>query len=112
MEKVFTYRECLDLLAGLGVWAPEGPGPRNPSLRWGNNRQGEPIRGIYLNETVSGRAYFTLLPVCKLRPAERVWDYLPMECTPEENTSLRYIFPRPDREREALRQLFGRRDLQ
>ena len=111
-EKVMTYRECLELLEGVGVWAPERPGPRSLTLRWGNNRDGEPIRGIYLNATDAGQAYFTLLRNCQLKPDETLWPALPIELTPENDAGKWNISPQVGRERDALRQLFGLQDLQ
>ena len=107
-----TYRECLELLEGVGVWPPERPGPRNPTLRWGNNRDGEPIRGIYLNATDAGQAYFNLLGNCELKPDETLWPALPIEFIPENDAGIWNISPQVGRERDALRQLFGRQDLQ
>ena len=111
-EKVMTYRECLELLEGVGVWAPERPGPRSPTLRRGNNRDGEPIRGTYLNATYADQAYFTLLGNCKLKPDETLWDAFPIEVTPENHAGKWNISPQVGKERDALRQLFGLQDLQ
>lgn len=99
------YASCGDLLATLGIWSPPRPRPRNPTLRWGN-RQGEPIRGAYLNESGSGLAYFTLNSACTLQEREDLWSDLPGDQVAEGDRAKRNIAPKPGKEREALEQLF------
>ena len=99
------YASCSDLLATLGIWSPPRPGPRNPTLRWGT-RQGEPIRGVYLNESDSGLAYFTLNSACTLQESDDLWSGPPGHQAAGGDRSYRNIYPKPGKEREALEQLF------
>ncbi len=99
------YGSCSDLLATLGIWSPQRPGPRNPTLRRGS-REGEPIRGVYLNESDTGLAYFTLNSACILRESEDLWSNLPGDQVAEVDVKNRNIYPQPGKERQALEQLF------
>ncbi len=99
------YASCSELLATLGIWSPPRPGPRNPTLRRGS-REGEPIRGVYLNESGTGLAYFTLNSACTLQGSEGLWSNLPSDQVAEVNAKNRNIYPKPGKEREALEQLF------
>ena len=99
------YASCSDLLATLDIWSPPRPGPRNPTLRRGT-RQGEPIRGVYLNESDSGLAYFTLNSACTIQESKDLWSDLPGHQVAEGDRAKRNIYPKPGKEREALEQLF------
>ena len=104
-EAALDYGSCCDLLAAIGIWAPRRPGPRNPRLRWGT-RQGEPIRGAYLNQSDSGLAYFTLNSRCDLEEDESLWSRLPGDQVAKAHETHKNIYPQPGRERDALQQLF------
>ena len=99
------YGSCRDLLTSIGIWSPPRPGPRNPTLRRGT-RQGEPIRGAYLNESDTGLAYFTLNSACTLGPSEGLWSDLSPDQVAGVDVKHRNICPSPGKEREALEQLF------
>ena len=106
-EAALDYGSCSDLLATLGIWSPPRPGPRNPTLRWGT-RQGEPIRGVYLNESNTGLAYFTLNSACSLQENQELWSDLPGHQVAEGDRAYRNLRPQSGKEREALEQLFRR----
>ena len=99
------YASCSDLLASLDIWSPPRPRRRNPTLRRGS-REGEPIRGAYLNESDAGIAYFTLNSACTLQQSEDLWSDLPSDQVAEGDRTKRNIYPKPGKEREALEQLF------
>ena len=99
------YASCRDLLATLGIWSPPRPRRRNPTLRRGS-REGEPIRGAYLNESGTGVAYFTLNSACTLQESEDLWSDLPRDQVAEVDVKNRNIYPKAGKEREALEQLF------
>ena len=100
-----NYRDCRQLLAQMGIWAPAKPGRRNKTLRHGHE-QGKPIRGTYLNETDTDRAYFTLNSACRLKEDENLWVNLPQPLVAEVDKKQRNIYPMNGKEREALHQLF------
>ena len=85
-----NYQVCSQLLADMGIWSPRRPGRRNPRLRWGD-RQGHPIRGAYLNKTVTDVAYFTHNGKCALKEDEDLWSNLPLGLVAERDKSHRNI---------------------
>ena len=100
-----NYDQCHNLLAAIGIWSPCRPGPRNPRLRWGT-RQGEPIRGAYLNQSDYGLAYFTLNSRCDLKEDVSLWAEVRHDLVAKADKNHRSIYPQPGRERDALLQLF------
>ena len=100
-----NYQDCRQLLKDMGIWAPAKPGQRNKTLRW-SDEQGQPIPGTYLNETNTGKAYFTLNSACLLKEDENLWTNLPQRSVAEKDTANLNIYPLPGKEREALHQLF------
>ena len=99
-----NYQDCRQLLAQMGIWAPAKPGSRNKTLRW-SDEQGQRITGIYLNETDTGRAYFTLNSACHLKEDENLWVNLPQRSVAEVDKKQRNIYPTNGKEWEALHQL-------
>ena len=100
-----NYQGCRQLLAEIGIWAPLRPERRNKTLRW-SDEQGQRIPGIYLNETNTCKAYFTLNTACLLKEDENLWKNLPRRLVAKTDTVKRNVYPLPDKEREALHQLF------
>ncbi len=100
-----NYQDCRQLLKDMGIWAPAKLGRRNKTLRW-SDEQGQRIRGTYLNETDTGKAYFTLNSACLLKEDENLWTNLPQRLVAEKDTANRNVYPLPGKEREALHQLF------
>ncbi len=98
------YQDCAQLLEELGVEAPIRPGNRSRTLRWAD---GACIRGIYLNATAAGLAYFTLNTACKLEVDVTLWRNLPGQDVKLQDRRHRNILPRAGREREALRSLLA-----
>ena len=100
-----NYHACRQLLTEMGIWAPLRPGRRNKTLRCGDE-QGLCIRGIYLNETDTCKAYFTLNSACRLKEDTNLWVNLPQPLVAEIDKKHRNIYPVNGKEREALYQLF------
>ena len=101
-----NYQDCWQLLAEMGIWAHPGKRGFRPTLRWGHDQNGQPIRGIYLNETDTGTAYFTLNSACLLMVDENLWMNLPQRSVAKADMANRNVYPLPGKEREALHQLF------
>jgi hypothetical protein len=99
------YQACRQLLADMGIWAPQRPSSRNPTLRW-DSRDGQPIGGAYLNATDSDVAYFILSGNCDLREDAELWLHLPDGLVGELDKKHRNILPLSGRERQAFQQLF------
>ena len=99
------YQACRQLLADMGIWAPQRPSSRNRTLRWGS-REGQPIRGAYLNATDCDVAYFALLSNCDLQEDADLWPHLPAGLAGERDRKHRNILPLSGKERQALEQLF------
>ncbi len=100
-----NYQGGRQLLTEMGIWAPLRPGLRNKTLLCGDE-QGLCIRGIYLNKTDTGRAYFTLNSACRLKEDTDLWVNLPQPLVAEIDKKHRNIYPVNGKEREALHQLF------
>ena len=105
IHSIMNYQDCLQLLKDMRIWAPAEPGRRNKTLRWGDE-QGQPVPGVYLNETDTAKAYFTLNSACLLKEDENLWANLPQRLVAEKDTANRNLYPLPGKEREALHQLF------
>ena len=112
------YNSMRKLLEQLGIWARNKPGPRNKSLRW-DSESGQPIPGTHLNESTKGRAFITLNSdsievyrnghALELKRVLNLWCGLPSDEVPAhfDNKPPRlHIYPVPDKECEALKQLF------
>ena len=99
------YQGCRELLADIGIWAPQRPSSRNPRLHWGS-RDGQPIGGAYLNATDSDVAYFTLNGNCDLWEDADLWRHLQAGLVGERNKKHRNILPLSGRERQAFQQFF------
>ena len=99
------YQACRQLLAEMGIWAPQQPSSRNPRLHWGS-RDDLPIPGAYLNATDSDVAYFTLNGNCGLQEDADLWLHLRTGLVGERDKKHRNILPLSGSERQALQQLF------
>ncbi len=97
-----TVSEYLDVLADLGVDTDALSVNNGHILRMRNGRR---AAGVYFNRNRDGVIHFTLNPNSLAVIDLTLWECLPDEVIKKVDHGKPNVVPKPDRERQALRQL-------